>query len=38
MRKAGVVSTDVKGEDNEFYHDIISLFKIYQICQLENAD
>ena len=30
MRKAGVVSTDVKGEDNEFYHDIISLFKIYR--------
>lgn len=28
MRKAGVVSTDVKGEDNEFYHDIISLFSV----------
>lgn len=30
MRKTGVVSTTVKGEDNEFYHDIISLFKIYR--------
>ena len=30
MRKTGVVSTTVKEEDNEFYHDIISLFKIYR--------
>ena len=30
MRKSGVVSKDVKGKDNEVYHDIISLFKIYR--------
>ena len=30
MSKSGVVSKDVKGKDNEVYHDIISLFKIYR--------
>ena len=30
MGKSGVISKEDKGEDNEYYHDIISLFKIYR--------
>lgn len=30
MGKSGVISKNVKEKDNEFYHDIISLFQIYR--------